>query len=90
MRTVVFRLICVRKIHYSFTIAVGIVCSFFQFLCEHFPNNSIHFTFMCKTLRYGTVLNGAFFGLQDKSPREGGTTDRGRLVCNQETSVFLA
>ena len=29
-------------------------------------------------------------GLQDKSQSQGGTTDRGRLVCSQKTAVFLA
>ena len=39
MRTMVFRLIFLRDIHYSFTIGVGIVCLIFQFLCEPWPYN---------------------------------------------------
>ncbi len=34
--------------------------------------------------------NGSFFGLEDKSPMEGGTSDRGRLVFRQKAAaVFL-
>ena len=34
------------------------------------------------------VENVQFSGLQDMSPREGGTTYRGRLVCRLKTAVF--
>ena len=40
------------------------------------------------TVRYGTVNNSTFSGMEDKSPREGGTTNRGRLVSRQKTASF--
>jgi len=34
--------------------------------------------------------NLTFSGLEDMSPRGGGTTDRGRLASTQKTAVFLS
>ncbi len=33
--------------------------------------------------------NGSFYGLEDKSPMGGGTTDRGWLVSRQKMAIFL-
>jgi hypothetical protein len=33
--------------------------------------------------------NSTFYGMDDMSPRGGGTTDRGRLVSMQKIDVFL-
>jgi len=49
MRTMVFRSIFLRDIHYRVTIGMGNVCLIFLFLCEPWPYELVKFQ------KYGTV-----------------------------------